>query len=84
MVQPARLTALTRRDIRLLVSCLVLAGAAGDLDLRPVGTVLPFAVTALALAAFAILAGRCVDALGDRLGAGATGVVQSAWATCPS
>ncbi len=83
MVQPARMTALTRRDVRLVVICLVLAVAAGGLDLRPVGTVLPFAVAALALAALATLVGRCVDALGDRLGAGATGVVQSALGNLP-
>ncbi len=83
MGQPAPVTALTRRDVRLLVICLVLAGAAGGLDLRPVGTVLPFAVAALALAALATLVGRCVDALGDRLGAGATGVVQSALGNLP-
>jgi len=45
--------------------------------------VLPFVVTALALALLASLVGRAVDALGDRLGAGATGVVQSALGNLP-
>ncbi len=44
---------------------------------------LPFVVTALALALLASLVGRAVDALGDRLGAGATGVVQSALGNLP-
>ena len=47
------------------------------------GRVLPFVVTALALALLASLVGRSVDALGDRLGAGATGVVQSALGNLP-
>ena len=74
---------LTGKDIRLLLVCLLLAVASGALNAHPVGTVLPFAVAALALAALATLVGRCVDALGDRLGAGATGVVQSALGNLP-
>jgi len=47
------------------------------------GRVLPFLVSAVALALLASLVGRAVDALGDRLGAGATGVVQSALGNLP-
>ena len=47
------------------------------------GRVVPFAVSALALAALAALVGRSVDRLGDRLGSGATGVVQSALGNLP-
>ena len=84
MGQPvAVLSSLTAKDVRLLVVCAVLAAAAGVLDGHPVGTILPFAVAALALAALATLVGRCVDALGDSLGAGATGVVQSALGNLP-
>ena len=71
------------RDVRLLVVSLVLAIAAWLLDAHPIGRVLPFVIAALALAALATLVGRCVDALGDRLGAGATGVVQSALGNLP-
>ena len=74
---------LERRDLRLLAACVVLAGAAGALDAHPVGRVVPFVVSALALAILATLVGRCVDALGDRLGAGATGVLQSALGNLP-
>ena len=77
------MSALTRRDVGLLTICLALAAVTGVLDAHPVGTVLPFAVAALALAALATLVGRCVDALGDALGAGATGVVQSALGNLP-
>jgi Ca2+:H+ antiporter len=71
------------RDVWLFGVCLFLAIAAGLLDAHPVGRVLPFVIAALALAALATLVGRCVDALGDRLGAGATGVVQSALGNLP-
>ena len=47
------------------------------------GRIVPFAVSALALAALAALVGRSVDRLGDRLGSGATGVVQSALGNLP-
>src|SRR5689334_3910627 len=76
-------TNLTAKDIRLLLVCLVLAIATGALDAHPIGNVVPFVVAALALAALATLVGRCVDALGDRLGAGATGVLQSALGNLP-
>ena len=49
---------LTGKDLRLLLVCLLLAVASGALDAHPVGTVLPFAVAALALAALATLVGR--------------------------
>lgn len=74
---------LTGKDLRLLLICLVLGVGTGVLDAHPLGTVVPFLVAALALAALATLVGRCVDALGDRLGAGATGVVQSALGNLP-
>jgi Ca2+:H+ antiporter len=47
------------------------------------GDVAPFVVAALALALLASLVGRSVEALGDRLGSGATGVVQSALGNLP-
>ena len=47
------------------------------------GSVTPFVVSGLALALLASLVGRSVEALGTRLGAGATGVVQSALGNLP-
>lgn len=47
------------------------------------GRVAPFVVSALALAGVAALIGRAVDGLGDRLGSGATGVLQSALGNLP-
>ncbi len=65
-----------------------MAGAAATLGagltrFLPSGRVLPFVVSAVALALLAALVGRCVDALGQRLGPGATGVVQSALGNLP-
>jgi Ca2+:H+ antiporter len=76
-------SSLSFADKRLLAVCAVLAAAAGALDVHPLGKVAPFIVSALALAALASLVGASVDGLGDRLGAGATGVVQSALGNLP-
>ena len=47
------------------------------------GRVAPFVVSGLALAGLAALVGRSVDGLGERLGSGATGVLQSALGNIP-
>lgn len=47
------------------------------------GTIAPFVISAVALAVLASVVGRSVEALGDRLGAGATGVLQSALGNLP-
>jgi Ca2+:H+ antiporter len=81
--QEVPVSSLSFADKRLLVVCAILAAAAGALDAHPVGKIVPFLVSALALAALASLVGVAVDALGDRLGAGATGVIQSALGNLP-
>jgi Ca2+:H+ antiporter len=72
---------LSRSDIGLLAgAALFTVGAAlikGD------GAILPFVVSAVAIALLAALVGRAVDHLSDRLGAGAVGVVQSALGNLP-
>jgi Ca2+:H+ antiporter len=80
---PAAASGLSRGDIQLISGCAVatvLAGLARAVSLPPL---VPFLVAAVALALLASLVGRSVDALGDRLGAGATGVVQSALGNLP-
>lgn len=72
-----------RRDKRLLGASTVLTGASALTHFVHSGSIAPFAVSALALAALAALVGRSVEALGDRLGAGATGVLQSALGNIP-
>ena len=47
------------------------------------GSVAPFVISGVALALLASLVGRSVEALGPRLGAGGTGVVQSALGNLP-
>ncbi len=56
---------------------------AGVTRFLPSGRVLPFLVSGVALGLLAALVGRYVDALSERLGAGATGVVQSALGNLP-
>jgi Ca2+:H+ antiporter len=70
-------------DIRLIAGCAVATLAAGAARVVSLPSVVPFLVAATALALLASLVGRAVDALGDRLGAGATGVVQSALGNLP-
>lgn len=73
-----------RSDLRLIVAAAVVCAAAGGAHYARIGgTVAPFAVAAVALALLATLVARSVEALGDRLGAGATGVVQSALGNLP-
>jgi Ca2+:H+ antiporter len=77
------LSTLSRTDLRLfgLGGCLtVLAGVTRYVDL---GHVTAFVVAGLAIASLAALVGRSVDQLGERLGAGATGVLQSALGNLP-
>lgn len=61
----------------------VLTAVAAVTHYIPAGQVAPFVAAGLALAALAALVGRAVDGLGDRLGSGATGVVQSALGNIP-
>jgi Ca2+:H+ antiporter len=73
----------TAKDLRLFAICAVLTVAAGVMHYAKAGDVAPFVAAGVALAALASLVGRSVEALGDQLGAGATGVVQSALGNLP-
>ncbi|GAA0368536.1 calcium/proton exchanger [Microbispora corallina] len=73
----------TRADWRLIILCVAAAAGAAVTRFAGGGPVLPFVVSGIALAVLASLVGRSVEALGDRLGAGATGVVQSALGNLP-
>ena len=74
---------LKKGDWWLIGICALLTAAAAVTNYVPSGKILPFIVSALALAVLAALVGRSVDGLGDRLGSGATGVVQSALGNIP-
>jgi Ca2+:H+ antiporter len=74
---------LSKRD-RITISVTVVAAlAAGFLHFGHMNVVLAFVVSALALATLASLVGRSVEALGDRLGPNATGILQTALGNLP-
>ena len=74
---------LAKPDLRLFALCAVAVVGAGLFRFVKAGNIVPFAVAAVALALLALLVGRSVEALGDRLGPGATGVVQSGLGNLP-
>jgi Ca2+:H+ antiporter len=74
---------LTRRDRTMLTITVVATAAAGILYFAGVNAVVAFVVAALALATLASLVGRSVEALGDRLGPNATGILQTALGNLP-
>ena len=74
---------MSRADRTVLAAALVAAAATAWLRYHPLGKVAPFVVAAIALALFASAVGRAIDGLGDRFGAGGTGVLQSALGNLP-
>ena len=74
---------LSRADVRLLGVATLLSAVAGVTHYVGAGNIAPFVISGIALALLASLVGRSVDRLGDRLGSGATGVVQSALGNLP-
>jgi Ca2+:H+ antiporter len=80
---PATSTRLSRSDRWLLGGAAAGAAASGVLHGVAAPPVATFVVSGIALAGLAGAVGRAVDQLGDRLGAGATGVLQSALGNLP-
>src|SRR5207248_5894682 len=80
---PRMLSTLSRTDRRVFLAGGVLTVLAGVTRYVDLGNVTAFGVSGLCIAALAALVGRSVDQLGDRLGAGATGVLQSALGNLP-
>jgi Ca2+:H+ antiporter len=74
---------LSRRDRITITITVIAAVAAGLLHYGHMNVVLAFVVSALALATLASLVGRSVEALGDRLGPNATGILQTALGNLP-
>jgi Ca2+:H+ antiporter len=74
---------LNRQDRVVIVAAAVLMVLSGVLHYAQANDVATFIVSGLALAALAALVGRSVEQVADRLGAGATGVVQSALGNLP-
>jgi Ca2+:H+ antiporter len=74
---------LTRQDRTVIAAATVLTLIAGVLFYAHGNEVATFVLSGLALAALAALVGRSVEQVADRLGSGATGVVQSALGNLP-
>jgi Ca2+:H+ antiporter len=74
---------LSRSDRAILGLAICLAAVSGSLHYTHANDVATFVVAAVALAALAAIVGRSVDQVADRLGSGATGVVQSALGNLP-
>jgi Ca2+:H+ antiporter len=77
------MSALTRQDRVIVAAAVVLMVVSGVLHDSHGNEVATFVVSGVALAALAALVGRSVEQVADRLGAGATGVVQSALGNLP-
>lgn len=77
------LAALSRSDRRVLAAGTALTVVAGVSRYVDINNVFAFIAAGLTIAVLAVLVGRSVDQLGDRLGAGATGVLQSALGNLP-
>ena len=78
-----KLPLLSRRDRIVIAVTVVAAVLAGVLHYVHANALLAFIVAAVALATLASLVGRSVEALGDRLGPSATGILQSALGNLP-
>ena len=74
---------LSRRDRITIAITVISALGAGAFHFVHANAVLSFVVAAIALATLASLVGRSVEALGDRLGPSATGVLQSSLGNLP-
>ncbi len=74
---------LSRTDLLLIGVTAVAFGADATAEYRWHSEIARFTVSALTIAVLAALVGRSVDHLGDRLGSGATGFLQSALANLP-
>jgi Ca2+:H+ antiporter len=74
---------LSRTDRAMFALAVALSAIAGITRYVALGNVTAFVISAVAIAVLAALVGRSVDQLGERLGAGATGVLQSALGNLP-
>lgn len=77
------MSALTRNERLTIGVALTATLLSGLLTVAHAGAVLLFALSGVALAALAALVGQATEQLGERLGPGATGVLQSAIGNLP-
>ena len=81
--QPHGLAVLSHSDRRLLAIVLAVSTAAGILNSTTGNPVLAFVTSAIALGAIARLVVRSVEAISDRIGRGANGLLQSLLSNLP-
>src|SRR5690242_9330216 len=74
---------LARNQWLTIIIALLASALAGFLNYTNANAVLRFAIGAVALAVLAALVGMATEQLGNRLGPGATGVLQSALGNLP-
>jgi Ca2+:H+ antiporter len=74
---------ISKSDRRLLAGAVIATVASGIAHFADGASVVAFVITGAALGILAALVGRSVDRLGDRLGSGATGFIQSALGNLP-
>ncbi|HVB38992.1 MAG TPA: hypothetical protein VND92_10660 [Vicinamibacterales bacterium] len=74
---------LTAGDRVVIAAAIVLPVTAGLTRYLAAGSILAFVAALLAVGVLAALVGRCVEQLAERLGSGATGVLQSALGNLP-
>lgn len=72
-----------RSDLVILIGGAVFVVLAGVANYTGANAIVAFAASAVAVALLASLVGRSVEQMGDRFGAGATGVLQSALGNLP-
>lgn len=82
-VPGAMFTAMTRSQRVVAVSTVALSAAAGAADYTGAPDVLRFVLSGLALAAVAALVGAAIEEVGERLGPGPTGLLQSGLGNLP-
>jgi Ca2+:H+ antiporter len=82
-IHTEKLPLLSGKDRVMIALTAISAVVAGVLNYANANELLSFVASAIALATLASLVGRSVEALGDRLGPSATGILQSALGNLP-
>jgi Ca2+:H+ antiporter len=72
-----------KKEIQLIIGCLIATILSGVLHFMKVNPVICFFVVAAALALLAMLVGDATEQLGSRMGPGATGILQSGLGNLP-
>ena len=80
---PSTLQVLSRSQRTIVVAAAVLTAASGAATAAGAASVARFIVAGLALAALAALVGESVEQMGERLGPGPTGLLQSTFGNVP-